>query len=185
MIESEIYKTGKGRFAMLLFERHGSSWLIGCVALIFVSIFLGIVLDYRIFLLALIIVCLVAPAMMMILYFNYGLKGLNYINVIDHKVAVGEGMVNITLYGRKDDAISEDNESEAEEEQSEPMQEIRTYSFPPDRLGGFTLGSDYALFSFSPASDGFLYVPVSAFTDIEMFSEFVERLAGGKEIIKK
>ncbi|MDE6028054.1 MAG: hypothetical protein K2G23_08290, partial [Muribaculaceae bacterium] len=97
MIETKVFKIGKGRFARLLFERHGQGWLFGGVFLFMVSLILGVLVDYRILAIAFLLVCIVAPGLMLILYYNYGMKGENFINVIDHRIEIENAGMKLFL----------------------------------------------------------------------------------------
>lgn len=179
MIETGVFKAGRGRFARLLFERHGQGWLLGGVMLVMISLILGIFLDYRIFILAFIVVCLLGPAMMMLLYYNYGMKGENYINVIDHRLEIGEKELTVwLLFKNLPEKVEEGKEYEWPEEDMPPCEEVwRPKVWPLSSFGHYTVGKDYVIFPFLTQEGGFLYLPLEAFDSDEDFAEAVRIIA--------
>ncbi|MDE6717148.1 MAG: hypothetical protein K2J70_03055 [Muribaculaceae bacterium] len=189
MIESEVFRISSGRFATILLQRHGEVWLAGAGVLFVTSLFLGAVVDYRIAVLAVILVCLFAPALMMILYYSYGLKGMNYLNVIDHRVEIGEGSVVVLLRIKEpetDDQLSDDKIlSGMKGEGVTRVEEWRRYDFPDGTFGPYAVGKDYVVFPFCNKGEGFLYLPESGFRSRGEFIEAVRMIAKGIYKVKK
>ena len=201
IIHSEIFKAKRGKIALILLERYGQKWLLAAFILFATAVFLGFALDYRIFVVALMILFLLAPALLMILYFNYGLKGMNFLNVLEHKIEVDHEKITLALKlscadsQEEKGAIEEKGDEERGErgenmdrKRSEVGEEIvesgkgseedwRIYQFPFSDFGGYTVGKDYVLFPFLPPKEGFIYLPSSAFASFELFTETINRIA--------
>lgn len=176
MIESDVFKVNRSTFARLLFERYAQSWIFGGGFLFIVSLMLGFLVNYRIFLLAIILICLVAPAMMMILYYNYGMKGENYVNVIDHRIEIGTNAVTLYLKVRGEEDDEEEKDKEDKGDKKEDKEEWRRYEYPFSWFGRYTVGKDYVVFPFLAPRIGFLYLPADAFKETD-FAAAVKRIA--------
>ncbi|MBD5189700.1 MAG: hypothetical protein HDS95_05415 [Bacteroidales bacterium] len=170
MIRTDIFKADKKRFAMLLLERHGQSWLFGGFFLFLTAMILGFTVDYRIFILALLLVCLIAPALLLILYYNYGMRGENFLNVLDHRIEIGSDMLSLFLKIKG-------GENEEADEENEPQEEWRRYDYPFSCFGNYSVGKDYVVFPLLAPKAGFLYLPLDAFDNHISFSEAVKRIS--------
>lgn len=185
MIETGIFRADRGRFARLLFERHGQGWLLAGMMLVMVSLILGVLVDYRIFILAFIVICLLGPAMMMLLYFNYGMKGENYLNVIDHRLEIGEKELTVWLLIKslpKEGEKGENPDEEVGEDRALDEEVWRSMVWPLSSFGPYTVGKDYVIFPFIIQGSGFLYLPREAFADDEDFAEAVRIIAAGRDV---
>ena len=180
-IKTKIFKADRKRFAMLLIERHGQAWIFGGFFLFIVAVILGLAVDYRIFIMALLLVCLVAPALLMILYYNYGMKGENFLNVLDHRIEIDKK--NLTLFLRVKGSEEPDADADLQEEiakndcKPEKIDEWREYSYPFTSFGNYSVGKDYVVFRVLEPKQGFLYLPAEAFDNQEDFSRAVKRIS--------
>lgn len=174
VIGTEIFRIGRRRFAMLLFERHGQIWIFGGFFLIIVAIILGFAVDYRLFILALLLVCLVAPALLMVMYYNYGLKGENFLNVLDHRIEIDQDCITLLLRVKGEADSDPDGQEQKERNEKE---EWRDYVYPFSSFGNYSVGKDYVVFPMLKPKEGFLYLPVEAFFNQEEFSEAVKRIS--------
>lgn len=175
MIESEIFRLSQSRFAMLLLAQYGQGWIAGGVVCFITALFLGIFLDYRILVAAVLIVCLVVPGMLMVLYYNYGLRGYNYLNVNDHQLAIESGWV---MVGLRIVNISPDDDGG---DDVRPEEEWRYYKFSTAQFGNYTVGKDYVVFPFRNKKDGFIYLPSDSFRGKDEFMEAVRLISITKE----
>lgn len=180
------FKAGRGRFAWILVERYGMAWIITGVFLLFVAAVLAFALDYRIFIFALILLFLIYPSLLAILYYNYGIRGINYLNVMDHRVEISKEGLKIVLRLNDPDAdsLSEDEGYTTEDEGSTTKNNetrfiYREYLIPLSALGKYTVGKDYVLFPYGKADNELIYLPTDAFNNIDEFSKAVKRLAPG------
>lgn len=182
MIATTIFKADKREFARLLFEMHGQGWLYGGAFLFIMALLLGVVIDYRLLILAVILVCLIAPALLLLLYYNYGMKGENFLNVLDHRIELYSDKLILFLKVKGENEESGKEESEMSEpvnmnRASEPAEkEWRIYEYPYSCFGSYSVGKDYVVFPLKTPKEGFLYLPVSAFDDKVSFSEAVKMI---------
>ena len=177
IIETECFKLSWQRFVLILLQQYGQNWIVAMTVIIFTAIFLGIFLDYRILLFAVILICLVLPGLLMLLYYNYGLTGKNYINVVNHRLIIKEDSINVLTYIplNEDPDNSQTIDSESEEEEQE--NQLRDYSFQFQTLGRLIVGSAYVIYLFTDTSDGFLYLSVAAFKSKEEFNKAISRIS--------
>lgn len=164
IINTEIFKADRKKFALLLFERHGRTWLLGGFFLIVTAIFFGFAIDYRIFIIVLLLIFIVAPGLLLILYFNYGLKGENFLNVLEHRIEISNDKMSVFL-----------KLSHPDEEQD--YEDWRCYEFSFSDFGNYYIGKDYVIFPFLEPKQGFIYLPVNAFASPELFSETIKRIS--------
>ncbi len=163
VITTDVFRADRRRFAMLLMERHGQAWMLGGFFLFIVALILGFAVDYRLFILAILLVCLIAPALLLLLYYNYGLKGDNFLNILDHRIEIAENSLLLYL--------------QVKGEEEDEKEEWRCYDYHFSSFSNYTVGKDYVIFPMVKPKEGFIYLPVEAFNDQEDFSEAVKRIS--------
>lgn len=178
MIVTRVFKADKARFAGLLLERHGQSWIYCGFLLFFIAVVFGFALDYRIFIVAVLLVCIVAPALLLILYYNYGMKGENFLNVLEHRMELNTDSISLFLKVKGDEEIEEDDE----ENEGEPVkEEWKVYEYPISSFGRYSVGKDYVVFPFKSPKEGFLYLPLDAFENQNDFMEAIKMINREKD----
>ncbi|MDE7414069.1 MAG: hypothetical protein K2N05_09855 [Muribaculaceae bacterium] len=192
MIESEIFSISKSEFATILFQRHGLPWIAGGSLMLLTAIFLGFALDYRIFILAVILLFLIAPAVLLILYYNYGMKGKSFLNVLPHRIQIFNERTVIWLKVKECEpeeadrinsekrgaATVECGDETGEKSDIKNDEEWRRYDFSLECYGNYSVGKNYVVFPFLTPEGGFLYLPLKAFRSEEEFSKAVSLMAG-------
>lgn len=92
--ESKVFRMSAGRFMTEMIFRYSAPWLLLLCAIGLTGIVFGIILDYRWLLAALFLVFIIAPALVMLLYYYFGLRREAYVNTIPHIVVLTDkGMI--------------------------------------------------------------------------------------------
>ncbi|MDE6866592.1 MAG: hypothetical protein K2J23_04275 [Muribaculaceae bacterium] len=198
MIETSIYKIERGEFGRLLFAMYGGRWIAVIALSVFLCLIAGIVFDWRFLFLALIIIALIAPPIVMFLYFNYGMKGKNYLNILDHKLSISDTSLKVTLYPYvkeedRGDRIGKEMEDKSEDErlrrekgsgyddeaEGDAMPRSREYEYSFADFGGYLTGKGSVIFPFLPPNVGFLVIPEKSFANHDDFIEAIRLISGG------
>lgn len=145
--------------------------------LLLISLISGIFIDLKIFLIVLLVVSVLIPNILMWLYYQYGLKGECYINVIHHRVVTTEDGFNIEFIAPVASDEDEASDSTILGVATQAKEEVRVRHYSKGSLGKYTVGTDYVVFPFLDPLKGFLYLPLSAYPDADMFGEAVKELS--------
>lgn len=194
---TSLYKMSRGRFMSEMVFRY-SAWLMASLSIAgVVGIALGIVLDIRILLVALLLICVVIPMVMMLLYYNLALRRECAVNVLPHQLRIDDDGIAAILYIRnqiKDSDKGEDNSENgvANEDKAEEISQhgsdeselimLREEKYNYDSFCRVSEGSDSLFLYFKPPMKGFLWLPVSAFSGIEEAKGFIDTLYDNLEM---
>ena len=161
MIETGEIKMPAKQMLSVLFMQNGLIWfLLGIVGII-VFIFLGVAVDPRFYILALIWLFMITPLVVAFLYFYYGMRPLTAFNSIPHKLFFSENTVWVHLI-----SITEEGKDE------ECSVDKKDYSVGKDSFTGMKTGGNYVLLFFNKA--GWLYLPVSSFNTVDEFRDAIK-----------
>lgn len=145
MIETAEIKMSSQKMLSVLFMQNGIPWFIASICGIIVFVILGIVLDPRFYILALIWLFMFIPLTLAFLYFFYGMKPLTAFNCIPHKIIFSDVDLKIRLITATDSEESENNNKDFE---------VNYKDFE-----NLKYGPDYMLLFFR--EEGWIYLPVS------------------------
>lgn len=151
------FKMSHSAFSRTIVTISGKPYIISLGILTILGVIIGIYVDIRYLILALIIVFIISPAVLSILYYSEGLKRISCLNVVNHSLVYDEDSVAIETYDDEDFPI-------------------RKVVIPYDKLGKMIIGSESVTFMLKERNDGFLWVPISAFENSWEFSEFFNAL---------
>ena len=185
IVTGEIKMSGK-KMLSLLFMQYGIPWLILTLAGILIFVILGIVIDYRFFILALIWIFLFIPLVMAFLYFYYGMLPLTNFNTIPHKILFSDSEIRIRVlpvYNEKQSTASKeelehkDNEEASLHKENGNQENImedaaKDYVVEKDLFKEMKSGGDYVLLHFK--KNGWLWLPVYAFDSFQQFKNVLE-----------
>lgn len=160
MIETGEIKMEPKKMFSVLFMQNGFLWLMIAIFGIIVFIALGITIDPRFFILALIWLFMITPLGVAFLYFFYGMKPLTAFNSIPHKLIFSDSSIKVRL-------LEYDKEGNEKENPEKKDYEVAKNSFT-----GMKTGGDYILLFFN--KEGWLYLPVASFASLNEFKEIVE-----------
>ena len=166
----------------LLFWQYGLFWLGGAFAGFVVFIILGIIFDYRFFVLALIWLFLFLPLVVAFLYFFYGMLPLTTFNTIPHIIIFNQDEVRVRVIPNKnkEKEIEKNDKSlnykeDRAEENSGFLQEIdpsKDFIVRREQFSEMKSGGDYVLLHFK--KNGWLWLPVYAFDSFSEFQKTIE-----------
>lgn len=157
MIEtSEIKLTPKKMFSFL-FLLNGKIWILIALSGVVIFTVLGIAIDPRFFVLALIWVFLVIPMLTAFLYFFYGMKPLTAFNLIEHNVLFTDKEIQLN-FPRKE---NEENRTS----------DLKEYKIPNSDFESIKTGPDYIIVNFR--NQGWMWLPLEAFTSIDELNKVV------------
>ena len=165
---------------------HGAILLLLTGALFMVSLFLGITVDMRIFLLYFALICLLGPVWLAWLYYHYGLRGQCYLNVVDHLIYINPETLTVRLRpvrnqksGEHESEESESGEQETEEPEA-PPEEWWNRSFPISELGRWRITKEGIVMEFPDRKEGFLYLPLDVLASPEEMKDVIRLLSQQK-----
>lgn len=158
MIETEVIKMSNKKMLAVLFSQYGKIWLFVTLLGFAACLFFGIFFNYRFFFLSLIWIFLFIPLVITFLYFFYGMLPLTAFNCIPHKIEATESELKVI--------IAELNKDETDSSSNEKDYIVNNTSFKKLKLS-----YDYALIFFN--NQGWLWLPVNAFIDINQFLNFI------------
>lgn len=166
---SRVYKMGAGKFAVELIFRYSWVWLLSCSLLAVGGIALGIVIDLRWLVVALMIIFIVIPFVLAFLYYYYGLRRECYVNTIPHRFIInGEGLT-CRLY------IPDLNS------EKERTYRTRDEFFPYTSMKRFVIGSNSAVIPLRSPAKGFLWIPADSFNNTDHLSALLKLLDARQE----
>ena len=141
------------KLLQILFLQYGIGWTVIAILGIIVFVLLGCLIDFRFLILALIWIFLLLPLVVAFLYFFYGMDPLTAFNTMPHKILASRDSLSTLLTG-------EDSEKE--------------YKVDLNNFKEIKYGVDYAIIFFH--KEGWLWLPIGAFTTLEEFKEFLSYL---------
>lgn len=170
--ETDWFKMPSGLFLRTILLQNGKVWISVSIALIVIGMLLGVSIDYRYAIIALMILFLLIPLEIAMLYFYYGFLECCYFNAILHKLTFEGSEIKVTMKWTKREEEEEisDGESKAEEEI------YRNITFNKELFCKFVVLNDSVVFHMKTKM-GFLWLPISAFEDETKFTEFVKEIA--------
>jgi len=110
-IESEIFRMSKGKYALHMANLYGKTWLIILAILASLSL-ASVFFDIKWAVVFLMIIFLLAPALLILLYFFHGLQPVSSMNVVDHKITVSKNHIQSDSYQKKTDGNNGEDDFE-------------------------------------------------------------------------
>lgn len=159
MIETGEIKVPAKKILSLLILHDGKFWQYLSILGILVFVILGITVDVRFFVIALMWVFLIIPMEIAFLYFYYGMRPLTVFNATAHKIIFQNNDIVIQLIQKEDSPEYEETENRKE------------YRLQKDSFTSFKAGGDYVIMNFG--TKGWLYLPLSSFNSMDEFKEII------------
>lgn len=157
-ISSEEFRISHSRFMTLMIARKGFWWIFTFFLLLGLSAVFGIFLDMRFFIVALMIIFILAPMMMFYLYFSIGTTRENAPNILPHRLILESEGITIEVF------VAGDDESEGR---------TALFSYPAERIGNYSLYGDGFLIPIKgkEGKAGIVLLPYSALPSKELIEE--------------
>lgn len=150
--KTETFSMGANRFMAEMIFRYGGWVLLALSAIGVIGLVLGISVDLRLLALSLMVIFLIAPSILALFYYQYGLKKECWINRTEHSfVLTGEGIKAL-------------------------IPENREMLFPYSSLSRFKIGSNAVILSFREKGHGFLWIPAGSFSSNKEMEGFLKKL---------
>ncbi|MDE7403300.1 MAG: hypothetical protein K2M87_07815 [Muribaculaceae bacterium] len=157
-----------------------AAWPMLALSLIGVAgLVLGIAIDVRWLLGALLVLFVVAPLLIMFLYFAIATRNGNSVNTTNHYFTVkNSGLECVILLPPLKDNVSDSTSSDANvsEENHDTELEKRSVMFEYNRLAPFRIGSDAVIIPLKKPEKGFLWIPADAFPEPADMTEMLQLL---------
>lgn len=184
----------KGQFMRHLAGKFAWKTLVVLAAGVTVCAVLGIILDLRWFIVALMVVFILTPMLAALLYFNYGLRPEGFVNVLPHRVTIHpDGTIEAEAYftvqnyedepdpwekadekWNKTEEDAEENSNENSDEETgekpapaEPERRSRTYRFIRSESRPYTAAGSGICIHLSAPARGSIIIPYHAFASPE------------------
>lgn len=167
MTETFEIKMPAKKLLTVLFLQYGRWWAVAALAGVILFVILGVSVNIRFLMVALIWIFLLVPLVVAFLYFYYGMDPLTAFNAIPHKL-IFEDDNHIKVRISK---IEKENENEMEVSREENYNQ-KEYIASGSNFRELKYGSDYVLLFFN--KEGLLWVPMNAFPSMENFKQTIQ-----------
>lgn len=162
---SNWFRMSGWQFIKTIMMLHGKVWIACSFALVALSATLGIWIDLRFFILALMILLLIFPLEVAFIYFYYGLHPDLSFNAANHRVLLNGNNLNVEMkFIWKDGAYG--------------FEEIRykVKTIPLSRLGKFVVIPGSVCINYGRGTKGFIWLPGYAFENEDSLKLFIEKI---------
>lgn len=189
--ETSIFRISQSSILMFLLRKHAVWAVISTSVIIVVLAALAIALaDVRYAILALMVVCIIAPMVLVMLYFYYALKPDVVFNVLPHSLELTPEGIKVTLFECKEKEVEDKNVKEADdgenvsetEEEKEGSKEEPEYVAISERFISYDSLSRYEVglndVIYHLGDTGYLFITQTAFASGEDFKDFVLGVSG-------
>lgn len=179
---TSIFRISQSSILLFLLRKNAMWAVISTSVIIVMFAVLAIALaDVRYAILALMVVCIIAPMMLVMLYFYYALKPDIVFNILPHSLELTQDGIKITLFEcKKDDGDLRNEEGKQEITKEEPEYVAISEKFIRyDNLSGYEVGLNDVVFPIF--NSGYLFIPQKAFESGEFFKDFVLKLNGSQK----
>lgn len=161
------FRIPHSKFIVLLFRQVAGKWLWIPVSILIISITLGITLDMRYLIVALMALLILTPMLLAFLYFYYGLAPGCWTNIIEKELNISTQGIELLMYiSQKESSEKGCEETVIKRKQTIKWTDIRTLKLSPNSVT-LLLKKDYK---------GFIIIPHSAFTDDESQRKFTDAI---------
>lgn len=193
-IRTSIFKVSSAHICRTMLMLYGTPWMIGAAILVLPMIGLGIFLDIRWLILALMTVFLVIPMATAFLFFYYGLNRISVINSISHDLEFSDTGIKASLFDKMpdhtrpdgDSGKPEDDSGKSEDDSGKSEDDANKYKLrsqtdiPYSSVRSFSAGISDAILYTDFQGKGFLIIPLSSFSGSDQFTKAIEIVAKRK-----
>lgn len=197
-IRTSVFKVSSAHICRTMLMLYGRPWIIGAAILVIPMVGLGIFLDIRWLILAMMTVFLVIPMATAFLFFYYGLNRISVLNSISHDLEFSDSGIKASLFDKIPDHNRPDGESDKPDGDSdrpdgdsdkpdgdsdnsgEDTNEYKLRSqtdIPYSSVRSFSAGISDAILYTDFQGKGFLIIPLSSFSGSDQFTKAIEIVA--------
>lgn len=166
---NEPFKMSKGEFARKMFQLWGviPAALLSIVFILGVAA--GLVLDIRYIIVSAMAVFILFPMVILFLYYYHGLNRDSYFNIVSHNLTFCDSGVKITMFFTSESEESEECKTDVEVETKEVTSFIKW-----DEIGKYRVYTDSVVYPVGKPVRGFIWLPLSAFENIDAFKSAID-----------
>ncbi len=164
------FKMSAGKFLTEVIFKFAAPWLLTLLALGLIGLSLGIIVDYRWMLGTLFIIFILAPTLMVFIYYYFGLRREAYVNTVLHTISLQDKGMSFTL------KFPVSNHAESSDVENEEVAQVRNEFFSYADMLPMKTGLNSVSIPLRSPAKGYLWIPRSAFQSDEDMSEFLEYL---------
>lgn len=164
-VESSLtFKMSSASFVKEMIFRYGGIWLGTLSMLAVAGIALGIAIDLRWLIIALMVIFLLMPMAVAFIYYYYGLRKECYVNTVPHKlILTSDGLTARMFFSNYDENNSEQDNIRTRDEH-----------FPFSQMHPYRIGNDSAIIPLRTPLKGFIWIPLKAYSTPEHLRELLE-----------
>lgn len=175
-LETGIFSMPRGMMIRSLFTSFGLTLTLSMFVMLFCCAVLGVFIDIRFFIVALMILFLVFPMYAAMLYFNYGLREECFLNVMPHKLRIDKDGIIIEAYAEKKNEEGELTGYEYRYAKKIDYADIHGYIVESSGVR-IPVGAKRKV--------GFIYIPQHAFGDADHLAEALKVIYHNKNSNKR
>ncbi len=169
------FRMSRGDFARKMLRFWGLIPGIVLVTIFISGLAVGLFLDIRYLIVSAMAVFIVLPMVMMFLYYYHGLGKYCYFNIVDHNISIKKDCLEITMYFHEEEV--NDCGTEECERNSEKLIRESILSINYRDILNYRVFSDSVIYPVGRPVAGFIWLPLSAFDDIDSFRKAVSLLS--------
>lgn len=171
LYHTDTFRMKPARFASEMIFKYGAIWLITLCVCALAGLILGIAVDLRFFLASFMVIFIIAPLVLIFIYYYFGLKKECYVNAVNHSIIIHPSHIEAKLvFNTPKDIDTENGDEEnspfADSKKSVDSETIsRSETFEFSEFREVRLGLDSITLEFLPSRKGFVWIPAFAFDD--------------------
>lgn len=170
-LSTKEFRMSPGKFVLEMIFRYGASWLLALCAIGVTGIALGILVDARWFFSVLLVIFVVAPMLLSLLYYYFGLRREAYVNTVRHTITLRENGLLFTL---KFVILNKDKQEDVETEDEDTIE--REEFFRYDDMESMKTGLNSVKIDLRSPAKGFIWIPRQAFSSDDEMVFFLKHL---------
>lgn len=151
--ESREFSMSAGRFALEMIFRYAWVWLLTVCAAALAGLIVGIIVDIRWLVVALMVVTIIMPMLLVFQYYYFGLRREAYVNTLPHTIIAGNDGLTLRLHLDPD---------------------VRDEFFPYAEMLPMRFGAKSAYIPLKAPAKGFIWIPADAYEDPDKMTCFLK-----------
>lgn len=173
---TEEFRMGAAKFVSEMIFRYAAPWLLLLSALGVAGVILGVTVDYRWLMAMLLVVFVIAPMLLVLVYYYFGLRREAYVNTVPHRIILTDDGMLFKLRFFPVNNAADDNVDKNEEDI------VREEHFRYSEMLPVKTGLNSVSVPLRAPAKGYLWIPRQAFKSDDDMAEFLELLESRIEI---
>ncbi|MBD5356472.1 MAG: hypothetical protein HDR88_09670 [Bacteroides sp.] len=164
-VSTEIFKINRTSICRTMLMLYSKPWLAAIAVVLCPLIILGICIDLRWLIVALMVVFIIIPLILAFAFFYYGLNPVSVINSTYHSLEFETGQIAATLYNAPPPSGNK-NKTGENDSKEKPDYEVRSQAkIDYSDVSDFVVGISDIILRTKFSGKGFLLIPLTAFRD--------------------